>query len=495
MSFNKHFDEIFKNYDIRGVVNTNFFPEYAFAIGVGMVRTFGLENNTIAIGYDMRQSSPLFAHAFAEGVLSANCKAVNIGLCSTDISYFVSGSQNCASAMITASHNPADYNGIKLSLPGAQGVSSSTGLESIKEFAKQCLEQNLDKTFDKNAHPVLLQQQDAIKQYASYLRELVDLRGIKPIKVVVDAGNAMAGLTIPAVLQGAAGLDPLPVRVVPMYFELDGTFPNHEANPLVEENLRDLKREVLVQKADLGLAFDGDADRCFVIDENGSVVSPSAICAIIASRMLSQHAKEEGASEPNSDAMQQRAGEGPFIVHNLLTSRHVPEIIRALGGTPIKTQVGHSIIKSHMAKSGAIFGGEHSAHYYFRDFWGADTGMLAAMHILAILGDKENALSMSQMAAKHTPYCASGEINFTVQDPDAVLQQLKKKYGEIADFEELDGITFFSRENDGSPWWWFNVRKSNTEPLLRLNVEAFDSESLQNVTKHATMAIKDIIVA
>jgi phosphomannomutase len=352
--------------------------------------------------------------------------------------------------MFTASHNPSSYNGIKLSRAGAKGISMETGLSEILAGANSYLASGIKEVAD----PGYASEHDIMGEYAANLRELVSLDSIRPLKVVVDAANGMGGLTVPAVLETDAGLSKLPVEIIPMYFELDGNFPNHEANPLDPKNLVDLQKRVIQEGADLGLAFDGDADRCFVIDEKGNPVSPSAVAAIVA---VSEIARAKALGETNI-----------HILHNLLTSRAVKEFIEASGATATRTRVGHSLIKEEMARTGAIFGGEHSAHYYFNEFYGADSGMLAAMHVMREFGSQD--LPLSEFAAKFDPYFASGEINSTVADAGAKMAQIKSEF-QGADFDDLDGITLSSRVGE-SPWWWFNVRSSNTEPLLRLNVES-----------------------
>jgi phosphomannomutase len=342
--------------------------------------------------------------------------------------------------MFTASHNPAKYNGIKLCRSGARPVGQDSGLAVVRHRAQELL-RDPDAVAD---GPVEIEYQDLLGGYAEYLRRLVDLSGIRPLKVVVDAGNGMGGFTVPAVL-GDQLLPGLPLEIVPLYFELDGTFPNHEANPLDPANLVDLQAAVREHRADLGLAFDGDADRCFVVDENGDPVSPSAITALVASRELARFP-------------------GSTVIYNLITSAAVPEIIAEHGGRPVRSRVGHSFIKAEMARTNAVFGGEHSAHYYFRDFWFADTGMLAAMHVLAALGVQSEPLSA--FAAEYERYSASGEINSTVDDATAKIAQVRAAFP-AATFDELDGMTV--QVGEGA---WFNLRASNTEPLLRLNVEA-----------------------
>jgi len=417
----------------------------------------------IAIGHDMRPSSPLLVAAFADGVTWRGVDVLLIGLCSTDGLYFASGALGIPGAMFTASHNPAQYNGIKMCHAGARPVGQDSGLADITALAQSYLGEGVpaaERTGTVSAH-------DMLAEYGAYLRELVPLEGIRPLRVVIDAGNGMGGLTAPAVLGTAAGLPALPLEIVPLYFELDGTFPNHEANPLDPKNLVDLQAAVVENGADLGLAFDGDADRCFVIDERGGAVSPSAITALVGLREV---------------AREKAAGRTPTIIHNLITSQVVPDLVAAAGGRTVRTRVGHSFIKAQMAEQDAVFGGEHSAHYYFRDFYFADTGMLAAMHVLQALG--EQAAPLSALAEAYMPYAASGEINSTVEDVPAARARVVRAFveehvGGPVSVDELDGLTV--SHWDAAPRWWFNLRASNTEPLLRLNVEAEDVATMENV--------------
>ena len=446
-----------KAYDVRGLVGTQLTDEVVEALGAGFVDELGVAGQEGVVGHDMRDSSPGFVAAFARGATARGADVVHLGLCSTDESYFASGRYAAAGAMFTASHNPATYNGIKFCRAGAQGVSFATGLRGIRDRAQAYLEAGAVPAVES---PGTESHRDVLPDYAAYLRELVDLSGVRPLRIVVDAGNGMGGMTVPAVLGTAAGLPALPLEIIPLYFELDGTFPNHEANPLEPENLRDLQTAVLEHGADLGLAFDGDADRCFVIDELGQPVTPSAVAAIVALREIRrEQARLEAAGEE---------GTSIHVIHNLITSRSVAETITAAGATPVRTQVGHSLIKDRMAETGAIFGGEHSAHYYFRDFWGADNGMLAAMHLIAQYGQYEGPLS--QLAAEFTPYTASGEINSVVDDVPAAYTRIVDAFHGRAEIDELDGL-FFTGHGDAG-WYWFSVRPSNTEPLLRLNAEA-----------------------
>jgi phosphomannomutase len=434
---------IVKAYDVRGIVPDQLDESVARALGtafVEMLRESGDDADRIVIAHDMRDSGPALAAAFAAGANATGAAVVSIGPGSTDELYYASGALNLPGAMFTASHNPARYNGIKLCRSGARPVGQDSGLVVVRRRAEELLD-DLDAIAD---GPERIEERDVLGDYAAHLRSLVDLFRIRPLKVVVDAGNGMGGHTVPAVL-GDQVLPALPLDIVPLYFELDGSFPNHEANPLEPANLIDLQAAVRRHGADIGLAFDGDADRCFVVDENGDPVSPSAITALVAARELAKFP-------------------GSTVIHNLITSAAVPEIIAENGGTPVRSRVGHSFIKAEMARTHAVFGGEHSAHYYFRDFWFADTGMLAAMHVLAALGGQDRPLSA--FAAEYERYSSSGEINSTVDDVAARTAEVRAAYPD-ARFDELDGLTV--RLGDGS---WFNLRASNTEPLLRLNVEA-----------------------
>jgi phosphomannomutase len=422
---------IVKAYDIRGVVPDQLDEPTAEAIGAAFAKL--TEAGTILTVHDMRASSGPLADAFGRGAAAQGANVLAAGLGSTDMLYFGCGDLGIPGAMITASHNPPQYNGIKLCRAGAKPVGIETGLKDIKHWAERPL--------PPAPVPGSITTVDLLPGYAQYLKKLVDLSAIRPLTVVVDAGNGMAGHTVPKVFEG------LPLTVIPLYFELDGTFPNHEANPIEPENLRDLQRAVVEQHADIGLAFDGDADRCFVVDERGQVVSPSVLTALIGVREL---AREPGAT----------------VIHNLITSRAVPEIIAEHGGTAVRTRVGHSFIKAEMARTGAVFGGEHSGHFYFRDFWFADTGMLAALHMLAALGGQPRPLS--QLMAEYARYHASGEINSQVADQAEATARVKQAFAGRPGVrtDELDGLTVATGD------WWFNLRPSNTEPLLRLNVEA-----------------------
>jgi phosphomannomutase len=431
---------LIKAYDVRGVVPDEWDEDTARAIGAAFAEFVLADSGatTVVTAHDMRDSSVPLSRAFAEGVIGRGVDVVEAGLGSTDLLYFAAGSLQLPGAMFTASHNPAQYNGIKMCRAGAAPIGQDSGLATIRDWAER-------NSYDRDPGRIgEVTQRDVLAEYADHLRSLVDLTAIRPLKVVVDAGNGMGGHTVPVVLAG------LPLDIVPLYFELDGTFPNHEANPLDPANLVDLQAAVREHGADIGLAFDGDADRVFVVDETGAPVSPSAVTALVAVRELAK-------------------GKGTVIIHNLITSRAVPEIVREHGGDPVRTRVGHSFIKAEMARTDAVFGGEHSAHYYFRDFWRADTGMLAAMHVLAALGEQGRPLS--ELTAAYSRYAASGEINSTVADAKASTAQVREAFAEQdgVTVDELDGLTVDLP--DGS---WFNLRASNTEPLLRLNVEAPD---------------------
>ncbi|CDR09329.1 phosphomannomutase/phosphoglucomutase [Streptomyces iranensis] len=437
--------QIVKAYDVRGVVPDQWDESLAELFGAAFARV--TEADAIVVGHDMRPSSPGLARAFAHGASSLGLDVTEIGLCSTDQLYFASGYLDLPGAMFTASHNPARYNGIKMCRAGAAPIGQDSGLAEIRALVEGWAEGGAP---EPAAEAGTITQRDVLDDYAAHLRSLVDLTAIRPLKVVVDAGNGMGGHTVPTVFEG------LPLELDALYFELDGTFPNHEANPLDPKNIVDLQARVRETGADIGLAFDGDADRCFVVDGRGEPVSPSAITALVASRELAKHP-------------------GGTVIHNCITSWSVPEVVKENGGTPVRTRVGHSFIKAEMARSGAIFGGEHSAHYYFRDFWNADTGMLAALHVLAALGGQKGPLS--DLVAQYDRYAASGEINSTVDDQAGRMEAVKAAYErrEGAELDELDGLTVTT------PNWWFNLRPSNTEPLLRLNVEARDQETAAEV--------------
>ncbi len=440
---------LFKAYDVRGVVPDQIDEPLCRRIGAAFVAVTGARK--LVVGHDMRPSSPGMSRAFAEGANAAGSDVILVGLCSTDGLYFASGHLGLPGAMFTASHNPARYNGIKMCRAFAVPIGMDTGLAEIRDFAAA---NDTPEAQDEGSTT----QMDLLEDYADYLLKLAPVSG-RRLKVAVDAGNGMAGLTAPAVL-GRLDLD-----VVEMYYELDGSFPNHEANPIEPANLLDLQSRVRETGADIGLAFDGDADRCFLVDEGGDLVSPSALTALIASRELAR-------------------SPGSAVIHNLITSRAVPEIVRELGGRPVRTRVGHSFIKATMAETDAVFGGEHSGHFYFRDFWRADSGMLAALHALAALAETDRPLS--SVLAPYSRFVASGEINSTVADQAAVLDELETTWrrSDGVEIDHLDGLTVTHAE------WFFNVRASNTEPLLRLNAEGRDDTIMSNVRDRVLAVIR-----
>jgi phosphomannomutase len=438
-------ESIFKAYDIRGLVDKELTQDFAFATGVAVAKFLELEREpgTVVIGEDMRPSSPELANAFSAGVTSQGLDVIRIGLASTDMLYFASGKLNLPGAMFTASHNPAAYNGIKLCLSGARPIGKESGLLTIENFVKEGTAMAMRNIgVEKN--------QNLLDEYVDYLLALVDVSNIRPLKIVIDAGNGMGGYTAPAVFKR------LNAEVIEMYFELDGTFPNHEANPIDPANLVDLQKAVKKHKADIGLAFDGDADRCFLVDEKGDLVNPSALTSLIATRELKRY--------PASN-----------VIYNLISSRAVKEVVEENGGTAIRSRVGHSYIKKLMADTGAVFGGEHSGHFYFRDFWKADSGMLAALHAIAALGETETTLS--KLLSLFNRYHSSGEINSTVADAKAAMSHVEKMYAKKdgVEVDHLDGLTI------NGDTWWFNLRASNTEPLLRLNVEASTPARMEKV--------------
>lgn len=448
---------VIKAYDVRGLVGEEISEDFVADVGAAFGRLMRAEGaGQVVIGYDMRDSSPSLAAAFAAGVIGQGLDVVRIGLASTDQLYFASGLLDCPGAMFTASHNPAAYNGIKLCRAAALPVGADTGLDAIRD----------DLTGDAASYPDYqgpagtISDRDVLGEYGEFLRSLVDTSKLRPLRVAVDAGNGMAGHTAPAVL---GPIDS--ITLLPLYFDLDGSFPNHEANPLDPANLEDLQAFVRETGADIGLAFDGDADRCFVVDERGLPVSPSAVTGLVAARELT---REIGAT----------------VIHNVITSRAVPELVAERGGTPLRSRVGHSYIKALMADTGAIFGGEHSAHYYFRDFWGADSGMLAALYVLAALGEQDDR-PLSELTSDYQRYESSGEINFTVNDAEAAVDAVLQSFGSrIQSIDHLDGVTV-DLGNDS----WFNLRSSNTEPLLRLNVEARSLEDVDAVVGQVSAQI------
>lgn len=434
-------DKIIKAYDIRGLVKNEVTTDFSFALGVAYAKFLEIEREpaTIVVGEDMRDSSAPLADAFSDGATSQGMDVIRIGLASTDMLYFASGKLNLPGIMFTASHNPAQYNGMKLCKSGAKPIGQESGLLTIKQLIQEGIAIS-------NRPVGSIRKMDLLDDYVTYLIDRFPKKTFKKrkLKVVIDAGNGMAGFTAPSVMKK------LNVELIPMYFDLDGDFPNHEANPIEPKNLKDLQKRVKKEKADLGLAFDGDADRCFLVDENADLVNPSSLTALIAVRELKRNP-------------------GASIIYNLISSKAVPEIILENGGKPVRSRVGHSYIKSLMAQTGAVFGGEHSGHFYFADFWRADSGMLAALYALAELMDSPK--SLSEILESFDRYFSSGEINTQVKDASKSIKLVRKKYENENEIDELDGLTVSSQK------WWFNLRPSNTEPLLRLNVEA-DSPKL-----------------
>jgi len=429
-------EKIIKAYDIRGLVKDEITPDFSFSLGIAFAKFLEYEREpaTIVVGEDMRPSSPLLAEAFSDGATSQGMDVIRIGLASTDLLYFASGKLNLPGVMFTASHNPAKYNGMKLCKSGARPIGQESGLVKIRELIEQGVPIS-------NRPLGSVRNQDLLKDYVGYLLSLFPDKTFKKrkLKVVIDAGNGMAGFTAPAVMER------LNIELIPMYFELDGNFPNHEANPIEAKNLKDLQKRVKKEKADIGLAFDGDADRCFLINEKGELVNPSALTSLIAVHQL-------------------KVKPGSTIIYNLISSKAVSEVIAENGGIGVRSRVGHSYIKSLMAESGAVFGGEHSGHFYFSNFWRADSGMLAALYALAELMATKSTLS--ELLEPFNRYASSGEINSTVKDVKKSIDLIRKKYSNDYQVDELDGLTITADS------WWFNLRASNTEPLLRLNVEA-----------------------
>ena len=438
-------EKIIKAYDIRGLVKDEVTPDFSFSLGVAFAKFLEIEREpaTIVVGEDMRPSSAPLADAFSDGATSQGMDVIRIGLASTDMLYFASGKLNLPGVMFTASHNPAKYNGMKLCKSGARPIGQESGLVKIRQLIEEGVPMS-------NRPVGNVRKQELLSDYVDYLLTRFPKNTFKKrkLKVVIDAGNGMAGFTAPAVMEQ------LNVELIPMYFELDGNFPNHEANPIEPENLKALQKKVKKEKADIGLAFDGDADRCFLIDENGDLVNPSALTSLIAVREL-------------------KANPGATIIYNLISSKAVAEVISENGGIALRSRVGHSYIKTLMAESGAVFGGEHSGHFYFGDFWRADSGMLAALYALAEL--MATPKSLSNLLEPYNRYFSSGEINSKVKDASKSIKLVKDKYQDKYQVDELDGLTV-TAEN-----WWFNLRPSNTEPLLRLNVEADTQKQMAEI--------------
>jgi len=445
---------IFKAYDIRGLVDSEITPDFCFATGLAFARFLQQEREpaTVVVAQDMRPTSPALADAFSAGVTSTGLDVIRIGLASTDMLYFASGKLGLPGAMFTASHNPAAYNGIKLCFSSARPIGKESGLQVIENFVRQGSPLEIRSVGVET-------KREMLEEYVDHLLSLVNLDSIRPLTIVIDAGNGMAGHTAPAIFAR------LNCTVIPLYFELDGNFPNHEANPIDPDNLRDLQKAVKKHKADLGLAFDGDADRCFLVDENGAAINPSDLTSLIAHRELLKHP-------------------GATIIYNLISSRAVLEVIQENGGTGLRSRVGHSYIKAMMAESGANFGGEHSGHFYFKEFWRADSGALAALHAIAALGESKK--TMSKIMAPYQRYVSSGEINSTVPDAAAAMSLIENSFSSRPGIEidHLDGLSV------NAPTWWFNLRASNTEPVLRLNVEAKTAAAMSKLRDEVLAQIR-----
>ncbi|GAA2071626.1 phosphomannomutase/phosphoglucomutase [Aeromicrobium halocynthiae] len=444
--------DIVKAYDVRGTSPGQLDVDVARALGAAFAAETGIDGGRgrAVVGRDMRATSPQIAAAIGEGIRSVGGGVVDVGLASTDLLYCASGVLDLPGVMVTASHNPAGDNGLKMCRAAARPIGLQSGLASIAEAAGPLLDAppggRSGTSSGAGQDRATTEDLDFLPTYVETLLSLVPVSG-RRLRVAVDAGNGMAGHTVPGVFER------LDVELVPLYLELDGSFPNHEANPLDSSTLVDLQRTVRERGCDVGLAFDGDADRCFVVDERGDVVTPSAITALVAARHLE--------AEP-----------GATVLHNVICSRAVPEIIAERGGTAVRTPVGHSLIKAEMARTGAVFGGEHSGHFYFREFYLADSGMLAALHVMAALAG--STAPLSSLMAEFSRYAASGEINSRVADADAVLEAIARTYADHR-LDRLDGLTVEADD------WWFNVRASNTEPLLRLNVEGVDESTMTRV--------------
>ena len=435
-------DAVFKAYDVRGIVPDQIDARACRAIGWAFARFSG--TGRVIVARDMRSSGEELAAAFAAGARRAGAAVVDIGLASTDLLYFASGRLDAPGAMFTASHNPAAYNGIKMCLAGAAPISQETGLSAIKAAAEEAIRTGDDEGPETGAY----EQRQFLADYAEHVHSFVDTAALRPLRIVADTANGMGGLVAPAVFAG------LPFDVKVLYPELDGTFPNHPADPIQPENLVDLKKAVIEHDADIGLAFDGDADRVFLVDETAEPVSGSLTTALVARAMLAKHP-------------------GASILYNLICSKVVPETIEELGGIPIRTRVGHSFIKQVMAETGAVFGGEHSGHYYFRDNYRADSGLIAAMVVLEVLSASDRPLSA--LLGPYRRYADSGEINTEVADPAGAVAAVAAHFAAEGRPTDLtDGLTV---DLDG---WWFNLRPSNTEPLLRLNVEARSTDDCEH---------------
>src|ERR671914_2403067 len=436
-------ESIFKAYDIRGVYPQSLDEGVATDIGRAFVTHLDLSGSRVVVARDMRISGEALEKAFIEGVTEAGADVLDLGLVSTDALYFAVGHlEEPGGAMITASHNPKDYNGFKLCRENAIALSGDAGLGQIRNLIVS------GKLPDPAGYPGSVEETDITADYAKHCLSFIDMEGLRPLKIVVDAGNGMAGKMLPPRFQK------LPFEYVPMYFELDGSFPNHPPNPIEPENMKELQERVVAEEADFGVAFDGDADRCFVVDEKGVTISGDLLATLIAKNVLE---KEPGAT----------------ILYSAVCSKAFPELVEREGGTAIRTKAGHSIIKPQMREHNAAFGGEHSGHFYFRDNYFADSGIIAMLTVAELVARQSGPLS--ELLAPIDPYVRSGEINSEVDDQEAALQKVEERFAEREDakIDHLDGLTVDLGD------WWFNLRPSNTEPLLRLNVEASDPETLE----------------
>jgi phosphomannomutase len=442
---------IFKAYDVRGVYPGELNEDAAYRIGRAFVALLGADR--VAVGRDMRQSGPMIAGALKQGMAAQGAEVIDLGLTSTDELYFAVGKFGYpAGAMVTASHNPAEYNGLKLCRQDAIPLSEETGLTEIRDMV-------VGDAIPEAAGQGRVTTRDVLDDYIEHALGFIDPGALRPLKVVADAGNGMAGMVLPRVFEQ------LPCELTPLYFELDGSFPNHPANPIEPENIADLQAKVRETGADLGVAFDGDADRMFIVDERGAFVGGDMVTAMVAQRLLSKNP-------------------GAAVVYNLICSRSVPQTIARLGGRPIRERVGHSFIKATMRREDAIFGGEHSGHFYFRDNWYADSGLIAFLVVLELLSVQ--AAPVSGVLAPLDPFVRSGEINSEVKDIKAALARVEAHYGAAgATIDKLDGLTVEYAD------WWFNLRASNTQPLLRLNVEAADREQLRAKTDEVLGLVRD----
>ena len=447
---------IVKAYDVRGLVDGELTPEVVTAFGAAAAELVVPDGGRFVVGHDMRPSSRPLVEALTVGLTSRGVDVVDMGLASTDGLYYASGALDAPGAMFTASHNPPEYNGIKLCRAGAAPLSIDTGLAEVRDRAAELLDAGELPT---EVGPGSVEQRDLTDDFAAHVRSFVDVDVLRPIRIAIDAGNGMAGHVVPKVF------DPLPIEVEPLYFELDGTFPNHPANPIEPENLRDLQAVVRDQRLPLGLAFDGDADRMFAIDEHGNPVSSSLVGAVVADRLLRRHP-------------------GETVLYNLICSRSLPETIERNGGTAIRTRVGHSFIKARMAETGAIYAAEHSGHYYFRDNFRADSGLIAALVLLEAVAEAQAPLS--EVVAPFDLYAASGELNYEVDDAAATIERVADAtVDDAVSSDREDGLTVVF--DDG----WFNLRPSNTEPLLRLNVEGDDEAVMARIRDRVGATIQD----